>query len=685
MMRAKIIGLLSAGAMWVLLSWGGPAQAGDPEVGISVLPLRYISVDGDRPKFREHQWMRDRYVFGVEDFEFNYGLADGTQLSSEAHALIDQNDLGGEITLKKEGLGFLTFDYNEFSKYFDNTGGVYYRFGTLSGQDADKDLELEIGHFGFKTGLRKEDVPEITFTYEREFKDGAKSRLTWAGVKEGSTTRFIGPSWQDFDERVDMLELEVADDFRGARLTGKQHVEFVRTESTRVEKSLSTTTTASDKKIRRQLQSPESDLYTTFLGAERWFWDRKLFTSGGYQFAYLNFTELEDIFETNENGVITNFSNPKQKRDATADNDYFTHTWVGNAVLYEWEDVAVGLKLKSELVSRDSNSRYPEDSNPNSSGGSTPDGFVEEAEISTNDSTAVRWGEGLNIHYTGIPYTALYSELELEQSRIKLEEQSVSYATGAVSFERDTITDADRGTVTVGGRVTPVHYVDLTTHYRHRRDNQDYDDLFETDPGSTAARSAFMDGMSIDTDEIMARVSLRPVRKVRTSFRYQLQDKDYLTRAESEPRRKSEFTSHTYTYDLTIHVLRELMLMGSFSHQTAATVTPARLAASGQVPVFNADVNTWLVGADYMMRPNLTLDASAQYSEADNFNDFTSTGLPLGADFGQIDLTCGLRCELAQDTSVRAEYGYYHYQPGSQAEIGKYKAHLVSLAVSKTF
>jgi hypothetical protein len=104
-------------------------------------------------------------------------------------SLIGQNDFGADFSLTKEALGFVKFDYEEFRKYFEPTGGAYYRFNSYRSSDTLKDLTLDIGKFGVETGLTLEGMPEVVLEYEREFKDGAKSRLTWASVKEGATTR----------------------------------------------------------------------------------------------------------------------------------------------------------------------------------------------------------------------------------------------------------------------------------------------------------------------------------------------------------------------------------------------------------------------------------------------------------------------------------------------------------------
>ncbi|MBI3996999.1 MAG: hypothetical protein HY352_05000 [Candidatus Omnitrophica bacterium] len=670
------------------------ATAADAEGFITTVPMRYIVVDGDSGKFRAHHWMNDGYAGGIKDASGHFALPDGTEVSGEGHALIDANDLGAALSIKKEHLGFFDFDYSEFRKYFDTGAGAHRRFATLQSPDTDKDLQLDIGKFGLETGLTLEGWPELSVEYEREFKDGTKSRLTWTSVKEASETRSIGPSWQEIDETVDSFALKANDDIAGFALHGEQRWEFARAETLREEKYLATTGVASDTKIRRQNQGPQAIVLTTTLGGERSFLEDKVFMSSGYHFNHLKNREIESITETDAAGVITNFSRGENKTDARSDSDYDSHTWVQHVMFNPWQTVSIGTKLKSEVITRHGNSTYPSYAESSA----TPEAFdtvLDHTEVTLSDAKAARWGEGLSLRFTGVPRTALYTELEFEQSRTLLREDRRSLDgpdTGDDSvatevFQRETVTEVRRGAWTLGGRTSPWRFVDLTTQVRRRVYNNDYDDQRET--VASGARSAFFDGQSIHTDEFSTRLTLKPCRWFKPSFRYQLRADKYATRAEAQPIVKTESLSNIYTFDVMVQPVRDLITTATFSRQTASTTTPASVfsTASSNIPTFNADVNTWLLGADYTFKPNITLNGALQYSSANNFNDYANTGLPLGADFHKLDLTAGMKWSpmRLKDTSIGAEYGLYTYNPNENVEVGDYKAHMISFEVSRTF
>ncbi len=694
--------MVRTGARWFLIGvvvscCAAPraVAAAAPDVSLELEPLRQVFVNGDEGKFRAHHWMSEGYAGGVKQFAMDYTLPNGAQLTGEGHALIDQNDLGGEFSLTKEHLGFVNLEYSEFRKYFDNTGGTYHAFTALQHVDTDRELTLDIGKLELETGLTLEGWPELEFVYEHEFKTGAKSRLSWTSVTgEKGVVRKIGPAWQAIDEVVDAFALKASHELRGFALTGEQRWEFARSENFREERQFSTTSTASDKKIRQQDQAPQAMLATTTLGVARAFWQEKAFFSTGYHYAQLRNREVERIQEYNENGVRTNFSNNEQKLDSYAANKYHTHTWVGNLMVSPFQSLNLGTKFKAEVLRRRSNSSYPSDAVPNSTGGSTPNGILDRTEASITDNKAVKWGQSFSIRYTGIPRTALYNELDLEQVRVLMREDRQSIdgpdagdgtSSGEI-FNRETVSKIFRGVWTLGGQVAPWPFLNATAQVRHRQSNVDYDDQRETPATSSSQKSAFFDGQNIATNEFATRWTFKPCRWFRPSFRYQLRGDKYATHAENEPIVKTGTLSHIYTYDVTLQPREDLLTTVAFSQQSAYTWTPARYSNTlANIPSFKANVHTWLFSTEYTPAASVVLTGTLQYTAARNFNDFFTYGLPYGADFDEVNLTTGVQWTLKENTKIEAEYGLYHYQPNPNAEVGGYDAHLISLVLSKKF
>ncbi len=99
----------------------------------------------------------------------------------------------------------------------------------------------------------------------------------------------------------------------------------------------------------------------------------------------------------------------------------------------------------------------------------------------------------------------------------------------------------------------------------------------------------------------------------------------------------------------------------------------------------HADVDTWLLSADYSPKPNVTWTSTLQLSGADNFNDYANTGMPYGAAFQRADVTTGVTWALTNNTSVGAKYALFTYNPNENVESGDYTAHVIWFDLSLKF
>ncbi len=664
-------------------------SAEEPRLSLTPEPFRYSYVTGDGEKVSAPHWMKDRYAGGIKDFSLDYNDdAQGIESAAEGHAIIDENDIDGVLTIKQQDKGFIKVDYSRFRKDYAGTGGVYHPFQNLKSINLERKLQLNIARFEVEAGLTLPEWPELTFVYEREEKDGAKSRLTWATVLEGGVSRKISPSWQEIDETVNVFEIKAHKEIEGFDLHGDQRWELVRADSTRYEQQFSDTTVLANNKIRRQDQEPSTDAMTTTVGMEKWFWKEKAFVSSGYRYGHLDSKEIENIYESDAAGVIKNFSNPEQVRNALGYSKYDAHTWVSSFMVNPWKWLNSIARLKAEVFREKGSSQYPKDSTPVSATvGSVPDGIINTIDDSGTSNKVVRVGEGVSLRYTGIPRTALYTDLELEQVQDLLTEDRFSRGIQSAqnlgeTWSRVTATASRRGVGKIGGRVSPWNFMDLTSEVGHRQNNVDYDDRRE-DEGAGGARSSFVDWQNISTNEFSTRMTLRPVRWFQPSMRYQMRADRYISGFEGqETESQSNMLSNIYTFDATVLPVPDLLITGSFSKQDAWVTTIARYNVAAQTPTFNSGVYSWLLSAVYTINPRATLTNSVLYSRADNFNDFTAAGLPLGAEFYNINYTGGLELKPRPDLTIAPKYAFYQYTPNAKVESEGYTANVFWLDVT---
>ncbi len=669
---AVLAALASAASAATASSWAGELQA------VFAPEVRYAEVSGDTDKFQSRWWTNSGFDAGLRSFEMkNEDVVDGWSMESEGRILPGNYDHLYDLLLRKEDVGFLRLDFKQFRKYYGSEGGTYRYFVPLKTVDSGRDLYLDIGKFGIGLGLTPPHLPDVWLGYEHEYKTGTKSRLTWASVQEGTTSKKTAPSWQDIDEEVHLFEVTLNDVFYGTAWKVEQSWEHVTSRNLREEINVSTNSTASQNKVRDQLQEPKADRIQSVVELERWIVKDKVFTSAGYRYGQIENEEIENIFEMNRDHGLQSFTNPEQVRDAVATNSLRTHTGVASGRWVVSEDMNATLKLKAEDVARESMSSYPKDTTLG-----TPDGRIDQTSFSNVTDDAYRFGEGLSLRYSGIERTALYSEWEFEQTRSNLIEDRQDGASAGERFNRHTLTRSSRGGAALGTHFYPCEFFTLTGQVRHRSDIVDYDDQSESNPAATSAKSAFVDGELVRTDEATARAKFDLWGWFRPVLRYVFRDQNYSTHFEGNPLDlAADVVSHTYAVDLPVEITPALSASVSYSLQNAWTRTMAAEATALTYPQLDSDVSTTTVTADYALSDTVSLTGLASYQTAANYNDFANISVPYGTDYEETHATVGVRFKVREGLTVEPKYGFYWYNPNEDVEDAKYDAHVVWVGV----
>ncbi len=651
------------------------------EVVTSYTPeFRYVTVDGEVDKFQAHHWMQAGLDGGIRDFELKTeDAASGFSLWNEARFFPGNADYFYDLEMKKEDVGFAHLEFNQFRKYFDNSGGIYTPFTRLNGVSANRDLYLDMGKLEIEAGVTPPSAPDVIFVYEYEYKLGTKSRLTWSRMTEGSITRGIGPTWQEIDEEVHVFEVKVKDDWHGTEWSADQKWERAESKSTREERYLSTNTTASERKMRDQILEPKSDLFSSVWEAKRWLWKDKVHIGGGYRYGQIENREVENIFEMDESRNITNFTFSEQVVNAVATNQYRTHTGVMSAFWLITDALKLDAKVKYENIDRESFSIYPKDN-----GTQSPNRTIEgndQVDYSNVTNDLRRWGEAISLRYSGIPRVVFYNDVEFEQVRNNLVEFRDSGSSSEL-FSRQTINNFYRGVETLGFNAYPCDKLRIAGQYRYRRDNVDFDDLFETGSTASGAKSGFVDDERTILNEGTLRATVNIFKWLNPTMRYQLKNYDYIFRFEGfGDDTGTQSISNVYTIDVPFQITPELSVMASYQFQDVRVVTPARFDTTVSYPTSDADVHVWMTHAAYQINKDLYFDATFQYQIAQNFDNFAPTSVPFGAEYDQYEIAAGFKYKVMKNVTLEPKYAFYFYEPNADAEFGKYEAHVAWLGV----
>lgn len=665
--------LLLFGLIGGMCAWpNSPAVAADGEqFSITVTPAKNVEVKGDENKFRAHNWMDDGFSGGIKDLFFSKEYEDDSMLTFEGHSLPDDNNNEANVKYSNPELGTFNFVYDSFRKYYDNSGGYFYPFSTLQSNDLSKELEMDMQSIFFSYAPVLGDQLSFLFWYEHHTKDGDKSRLNWAEAREGSLQRETTPTYQNIDEKVDIFGVRGETVISGFNVSAEQTYERTDSDNTRYERWLSTAATPSQRKQRAQNQKPESDIFTTTFQGNRWFGEEDTgYVNMAYRYASIENEELENIVESDEFGNPMNFSHAHTNPNAMAYNDVDNHTVVAHYMHELSKTLRFTVKSKNQLMKRKGESVYPTDDSP-----SVPDGIIDDTDYSQSREKLWLFGQNFAVQYTGIEKASIYGDIEVTEMNNDLNEiqRDGNYM---FNWQRVTETKTKKTQYTVGTRIIPSRYFNVTFQARRKYENNDYDDSVDT---VGAFNSAFVDSLQITGDELTTKLTWKPLKWLQNSVRYQFAGKKYKTRVQGlSDTMESRFRSHTFTYDIFVQLLDELFVNGSYTYQDANTSTPAASSTNvAMLPGFNADLQSILLSTSYVPTDEWSITAAVAKTFTDNFNDYTSSALPLASsnDFYTAEVSAQYKPKN-KDWSLEPHYAYYHYDSTSVSEFGNYIAHV---------
>jgi len=118
-LTAQQVGLLRA---WIDqgLNWG--ATNPPARFAFSASPtLRWISVTGDKAKFRELEGMHEGIGGGLEHFSLQEQIGPDKKFSAEGRALFPDQDLQFKLSLEKTDVGFVRAGFEQWRRYYDDS------------------------------------------------------------------------------------------------------------------------------------------------------------------------------------------------------------------------------------------------------------------------------------------------------------------------------------------------------------------------------------------------------------------------------------------------------------------------------------------------------------------------------------------------------------------------------------
>jgi hypothetical protein len=628
--------------------------------------LRFITVNGNEQKFREHYWQPEGWNGGIEGFELRDKPDDRTSVTATGRALRYDHRVAMEI--ERRDLGLLRFGWEQFTKFSGDEGGFQPGFAPPLFR-LNRDLQLDIGRAWFDAGLRLPEWPRLTIGYEYQYREGEKSILQWGRVDSLAGSRNIYPTAKEIDEQTHVLKFDLEHDWRGWRIE-----ENFRGEWTDLQTRRDIVTSFDPGAPGAATSVAVRERYQAFHGAntlrlERQFTDW-LFGSGGYLYSKL---DADSAFALD--GVQAAPFIERWRADGIM-LERESHVVNVNSLLGPWRHLTLSAGAQSEWTRQ----RALGDAVI-----AIVDPFLfEQTPAFGSNLDRANVQEHLLLRCTALPFSSLFAEARLEQETLG---QKENFAGGNEDFLRDTDASGQGYAIRAGFNTSPWRTVSFNAQVRRHQNEQRYDhDLDEVVAGApNLGYSAFIRRRETRTDEFEARLALRPVNWLRASLSYQRRLTDYRVGTDPLPDfgagvlspggtlLAGDTDADRFGASLAFNLVRGLYLSTSFHYQQSRTRTAQNNAAA--VADYEGDTFSSLTAASYALNARTALIGSYAFSRSDFAQNNAAAGQPAGIRYEQHAAQLGVRRQLNRNFAIRLEYALFLYDEPTAGGRNDYTAH----------
>ena len=638
----------------------------------SITPsFRYVNVDGDARKFREVEGIREGLSFGVSEFTLVEQVDPNTVFTTDGRIIPEDNDFRWRLSLDRKDLGFVRGGYEQFRRWYDDSGGYY--SGPAGSQvfHLNRDLHLDMGRLWTEVGLTLPDRPQVVLGYEYLFKDGDKSTLQWgpAGllpVTFGRTdAQHVYPAFKEIAERSHIIKLDLSHEINGWYLEDYARVEFYDLETRRENVSLHTLAPTPDRFVVYEEQHEQVQGANTFRIEKQlndW-----LFLSGGHHYSQ---SGADAYFEQSSLNFRYSPVFGEQYVATPIIFDQRTHAFSLATAITPIEHLTISAAVQNEWITQ------------NGVGGGDLRIGNPSLGLLTSDPVSF-WAnterhilrENIGLRYSGIPYSVLFIEGGLSHEDISRNDQ---LSGSAEPFSRETDADLQGREVKAGFNTSPWAFASLSASARRHWKENDYDHKVDLSPH---AYPAFIRWRNTVTDQLEGKLTLRPVNWARVALSYQLISTEYNTQTDAiaalttgSQLFSGEYDANVYSFHLVLTPWRRLYFSSTFSLSDTRSWSFANATAS--VVPFAGTVYTVLPSATYSLTTNIDLNASCLIARSDYRQD-NPTGLTAGIDFERQGYEAGITKRFKRGLRTNLKYGYYEYREGGAGGVNNYRAHAV--------
>jgi hypothetical protein len=644
--------------------WGGSLSN---YYSVSLSPIfGGTDVHGDKQKFRELNWRREGNYAGLDDFEVFRQTGSDSALLLNGHVL--PNDYKINLSLERTDLGFVRSGWEQYRKYYDDTGGYQPGTPATSPLSLNQDLFLDVGKAWVDFGLTLPNWPRMVLGYEYDYRTGDEAVTAWTSNGGSSVNaRNVNPASKSINEGTHIIKFDLNAEVQGVTIEDRFRGEFY---------NLKTHYTNSTPRGNVTQDVKEKDTY--FQGANSIFLQKQFtdwfYGSGGYFYSHLDAdTSFTNISTVRNRSFLGSMPDISLERDS--------HVANLNSLLGPWKGLTFSGGAQTEWTRQQGFGVGH--LNQFAFTRLTPNNLViVPTTLRANyDESSAR--ENVALRYTKIPFTVLFAEGRLEQQRVgqsDMDLQSSGNYVEKIDFSSES-TDFRAGFST-----SPWRWVSLTAHYRRNENDTSY-------PPNAPAQPAggypdFFRSRELLTDEIETKLVLKPSSWLKTTFSYQYLTTDFrdtanagsnvITHVVFSPAGNlltGRTDSQRYTFGAVFTPHPRIYFTGSFTYEPSRTRSANSYAAT--VGQYRGDTYSADASSTYVLSETTDFSLGWYFSEANYGQANRTAAPPVDMRYQEHSIDAALTRRFSQNVSARLQYAFDYYRDPGSRNANDFRAHTV--------
>jgi mono/diheme cytochrome c family protein len=627
-------------------------------------------VHGDKQKFRELNWRREGNYVGVDDFEVFQQNSSDTALLLNGHAV--QDDYKISLSVQRSDIGFFRSGWEQYRKYYDNTGGFLPGATPVPALSLDQDLFLDVGKAWVDLGLTLPQWPRMVFGYEYDYRTGNEAVTAWQNNHRGAASRNVAPASKNINEGTHVIKFDLNAEVKGMTIEDRFRGEFY---------GLNThyTNLSARGNAGQYVAQKVTEKNTYFQGANSivlqkqfndWFYG-----SGGYFYSHLDadssFTNVTILGARSFFGSMPDISLERESHVANL-----------NALFGPWEGWTFSGGAQTEWTHQQGfgtgalNQFAFTRSMPNTL-------IIVPTTLRGNyNDNSVK--ENLALRYTKIPFTILFAEGRLEQrsvgqTDVDLQPQPSGNYVEKVAFSSQ-LSDFRAGFST-----SPWRWMSLSAHYRRYQNDSRYP--LDAPAQPSGGYPGFFKSRDLLTDEIETKLVVRPCNWLKTTLSYQHLTTDYRDNANTGSNSflgvfspggrllTGRTESQRYTFGAVVTPHPRIYFTGSFTYEPSRTRSANSDAAT--VGQYRGDTYSADASSTYVLSATTDFSVGWVFSEANYGQANRTAAPPVDMRYQEHGIDAALTRRFSQSVSARLQYAFdYYHDPGSR-NANDFRAHTV--------